>query len=391
VSYPKYLTVVYAPSIHTDVCKLAKETAGAVGLDHECNTQPEDNRAKLSWNNGSIYLGIYPEHSELHQRKVDISIGEEGAPEKWYEDSDYREFFDDIVEFLCQLVIQLDAEYVAVFEDLHWNDVRPSDVPLAEHIDRHPLLAIYSKSMLDNLGGLDAIRDQPPWRVGDLENGSTLAIWSDEPWGRSGWTESRHQELRAPRSETGTDSTMDADNSEQGLWLSDPFAALESGAYGTDVCVAREDIASEFRNENLQLVRVYVDENRELRRLNDDTFVRNVVNENLTDHRAVIEAELAAIPPDADEDELMVSALLHDAVPTSFVRLDDPNGQTIASQVMNLDIETNKQELLISLGQAAQHEGDTAERLRTVQQALEKLAELEDVGGIDDWIEANLL
>jgi hypothetical protein len=391
MSYPKYLTTVYTTSAPSDVCKIAKESAEAAGLGHKCKRQPEENRAKLSMSTGELYLGIYPEHSELHERKIDISIEEKGAPEKWYDDADYQEFFDDFVEFLCQLAIQLDAEYVALFENVHWNDVVPSDAPLSEHIDQVPRLAIYSESLLDDLGGLNAIRDQPPWRVGDLENGSTLVIWSDEPWGRSGWTESTHRELRAPQREAEADESEDISESNQELQLSDPFAALETGAQGTDVCVRREDIAAEFRNEDLHLVRVYIDENRDLRRLDDDTFVRNVVDEELADHRAVIEAQLADIPPDATEGDLMVSALLHSAIPPAFVRLDSPNGETVASRVMDLDVDTNKQELLISLGRAVQHENGSTAALQTVEQALDKLTELEGVEGVDDWIEANLL
>jgi len=266
-------------------------------------------------------------------------------------------------------------------------DVVPKDRPIAESIDQPPRLGVYSESLLNKLGGAEQLFDSQPWYTAELEKGRTLLIESnsESPW--QGW----RPPTEAPYIQSATVAEDTQELSGERPTLTDPFAALESGAHGTDVCVAREDITSQFRNDDLQLVRVYVDENRDLRRLDDDTFVRNVVDENLTDHRAVIEAELAAIPPDADEDELMVSALLHDAVPTSFVRLDDPNGQTIASQVMDLDIETNKQELLISLGQAAQHKGESSETLQTIEQALDKLTELEDVGGIDDWIEANLL
>ncbi len=50
----------------------------------------------------------------------------------------------------------------------------------------------------------------------------------------------------------------------------------------------------------------------------------------------------------------MVSALLHEDIPASFVRLDDPDGQKIVTNVMNLDVETNKHDLLVSLGRVAQ-------------------------------------
>lgn len=44
--------------------------------------------------------------------------------------------------------------------------------------------------------------------------------------------------------------------------LADPFASLDTGAYGADVCVHRDDISQEFTNEDLHLVRVDIDEDR---------------------------------------------------------------------------------------------------------------------------------
>lgn len=42
--------------------------------------------------------------------------------------------------------------------------------------------------------------------------------------------------------------------------VSDPFASLGVGEYGTDVGVHPNDIEPEFKNEDFQLVRVYVDD-----------------------------------------------------------------------------------------------------------------------------------
>ncbi len=54
-----------------------------------------------------------------------------------------------------------------------------------------------------------------------------------------------------------------------------------------------------------------------------------------------------------------------------------------------LDVETNKVALLVSFGKAAQH--DTGMETTTVESALTKLAELDDVAGIEGWFDANLL
>lgn len=388
MSHPKYLTVVYAEDVLTDPSEVATAAAEAAGFDYRCNRKSEQ-KSKLTIDNKTIHIHVRPAHSELHQRKVDLSIGESGAPEVWDSDEQYQEFFDHFVEFLCQLAIQLDAEYVALLEHVHWAEVIPSDVPLAENIDRLPRLAIYSESLLHDLGGIEAMRDRPPWRVGDLKNGSTLVIWSDEPWCRSGWTDSSYRDLRTPQSEDRSDGASEPGNSDQELELSDPFAVLSPGDYGVDACIAREDIGEKFRNDELRSVRVYVDDDRNLRRVADDTFVRNVVTEAGDDEQAVIKGMLADIPPDADDKELMISALLHGAVPPSFVRLDDSDGENVISRVLGLDIETNKAEFLVSLGEAARHtEGlDT----RTIESALDNLADLDDTEAVDQYIEQNLL
>ncbi|PSP84552.1 hypothetical protein BRC96_05390 [Halobacteriales archaeon QS_6_64_34] len=80
------------------------------------------------------------------------------------------------------------------------------------------------------------------------------------------------------------------------------------------------------------------------------------------------------------------TALLHGAVPPSFVRLDKPDGENVVSRVLELNIETSKVGLLVSLGEAARHgEGlDT----RTIESALDNLADPEVV---DAYIRENLL
>ena len=383
------IIAVYGPT--TKNVERTLDICGEVGFEIE----EDESRTSL---NGQYYvvpisycqISTNLQFNQQEDRDADepiCSFGQPVAAEPGEVDQ-YQQEIDALFELICRFAVDLEASYIPLFDSERRSmDVVPKDRPIAESIDQPPRLGVYSESLLDKLGGAEQLFDSQHWYTAELEKGRTLLIESnsESPW--QGW----RPPTEAPYIQSATVTEDTQELSGERPTLTDPFAALESGAHGTDVCVAREDITSQFRNDDLQLVRVYVDENRDLRRLDDNTFVRNVVDENLTDHRAVIEAELAAIPPDADEDELMVSALLHDAVPTSFVRLDDPNGQTIASQVMDLDIETNKQELLISLGQAAQHKGESSETLQTIEQALDELTELKDVRRIDDWIEANLL
>lgn len=118
-------------------------------------------------------------------------------------------------------------------------------------------------------------------------------------------------------------------------------AALSSGECAVDACVPREDIAAELRNEDRTLVRVYVDEDRNLQRLPDDTFVRNVVLDG-PDDEAVIHAQLADSPPDATDDDLMLSALLHGAISPSFVRSTTRTTKTSCRACSNwMSIRTN--------------------------------------------------
>jgi len=300
---------------------------------------------------------------------------------------DNLEEIEAVFELICRFATGLQAEYIALFDsERRGSAVVPGDRPIADAIDRPPRLGVYSDAVLSELGGLEGLFETPPWYVAALGDGRTLVIESESPW--EGWrppTDAPYLE-RARFNEPDTDIDKTADET---LDLSDPFAVFSAGDYGVDACVAREDIAAEFRNEDLRLVRVYVDDDRNLRRVADDTFVRNVVTQAGDDEQVVIEGMLADIPPEADDEEVMVSALLHGAVPPSFVRLNDPDGENVVARVLELDIETNKVDLLVSLGKAAQH--DEGLDTRTIESALDTLADLDDAEAVDAYIRENLL
>jgi len=98
---------------------------------------------------------------------------------------------------------------------------------------------------------------------------------------------------------------------------------------------------------------------------------------------------LIDIPSEATEDIVMVSALLHGSIPSSFVRLDEPNGKNIVTRIMALNVETNKIDMLVSLGKAVQHQEGID--IRMIESALDNLTDLEDVEGIERYIQQNLL
>ncbi|WP_236044567.1 hypothetical protein [Haloarcula salinisoli] len=295
---------------------------------------------------------------------------------------------DDVLELICRLAMSLEAEYVPLINaQEHGTSATPSGESISGTVSVPPPIGVYSATVLDGFGGVESLTEAPPWYVAELTDERTVVITTDEPWASGGWrppTDAPYIE-RARFNEADTDTEQTGD---QALDLSDPFAVFSPGDYGVDACVAREDIGEKFRNEDLRLVRVYVDDDRNLRRVADDTFVRNVVLE-AGDEDAIIEGMLADIPPAADDEDLMISALLHGAVPPSFVRLDEPDGENVVSRVLELDIETNKAELLVSLGEAARHDGglDT----QTIESALDNLAELDDTEAVDAYIRENLL
>lgn len=382
----------YGDSRPADIVDTALDACAKVGFDVEAideedrNISSEDDHEIIvSLDDASIRI-TFPRGTDDPEDPI-MLVGrlDDKIHERWTDDEEsYRRWMDIVFELTCRLATAADASYVALFNSANRGaSVLPDSEPIGDAIETPPRLGIYSNSVLADLGGVPDGFDEKLWYHADIDSERTVVIEADAPWTTAGWEPpSRAPYIESAKFHERGDETTD-------LSLTDPFNDLSSGNYGTDVCVAREDIAAEFRNEDLQLIRVSVDENRDLRRIDDDTFVRNVVDTDFADDDAVIQAQLDDIPAAATEDDLMVSALLHDAIPPSFVRLDDLDDETVVSRVMNLDVDTNKVELLISLGRAAQHEDGVA--VETIEAALDSLADLDGVDGVDQWIEDTLL
>lgn len=300
-----------------------------------------------------------------------------------------NEFRTEFIDLIGRLGTTLDPVFVSSFSSAHATAgpapklVTPTAVPI--DIERIPWLGIYSEPIIEQLGGRQRVLETPAWVVEELDNGNILMITTKEPW--AGYRD------KQPADEYLLDGDDDATLAEESddFELSDPFAALAPGEYGTDVCVYRDDIAAEFRNEDLELVRVYVDEAGDLRRISDDAFVRNVVRGGPDDKVAFVKRMLAGVPADANDDDLMVSPLLRGPIPPAFVHAEGPEVETVASKVIALDAETNKIDLLISLARAARQREDVDAAVQSIETALDELSALEDVDGLDRWIEENLL
>ncbi|WP_254763715.1 hypothetical protein [Natrinema marinum] len=265
--------------------------------------------------------------------------------------------------------------------------VDESDNGTIDGLEELPRMGVYSRDVLDEFGGVAAMFGSPPWYTASLEDGKTVVIESDTPWLDGGW----RPPTEAAYLDDATFNESDEPAPDERRGLKDPFAALETGDIGTDLCVPRGEIAPEFSNEDLELVRVRVDENRSLRRIDTDSFVRNIVDDDPGDDAAFMMAMLADVPADATEDTLMVSALLRDAIPPAFVRLDDSSGETVVSRVVALESGINKVELLVSLGRVAREAGFAADDIREIEQLLEELETLEDTVDLDRYLRDRLL
>lgn len=170
----------------------------------------------------------------------------------------------------------------------------------------------------------------------------------------------------------------------------DPFAAFDVGEYGAELGVHRDDIAPELSHETLQLVRVRVAEDGTLRRADDDAVVRAIVHEAQSED-ALLDGMLADLPPEADEDDLLLSTLIHEAIPPAFVRLDRPDGENVVTKVMALDADVDRHGLLLSLGRAAQSEGITEEIVDKYERALDTLLGFDDPAEVERVVEERLL
>ncbi|WP_247730165.1 hypothetical protein [Halovivax limisalsi] len=92
-----------------------------------------------------------------------------------------------------------------------------------------------------------------------------FVVESERPWDEVGWAPPTEADFH--ESAASVDPDERADQLESAF--EDPFASLDAGEIGTDLCVPREMIGPAFRNEDVELVRVRVDDERNLGRWRD--------------------------------------------------------------------------------------------------------------------------
>lgn len=369
---PRHLTV-HVPEFADDIVSTGFDAAEEVGFDIDRDQEPDDDdwpyyNGNYNKTTVSFMFDISSDRGP-YERVLSVGLSDILIPSNWSDEQSYTEFVAAVVDLACELAVAYDAEYVPLFQTSKHNAIAPTDTPFADHIDEVPKLAVYSESLLSELGGFDALYGGEPWRYAELDSGHVLAMTADGPWKNSGFTGSQIRELQ--RGNTNGD-----------LDFSDPFTALDPGEYGTDAVIAKDDIAREFTNEALTLERVYRDESDNLRRIGDDSFVRRLVEDG---------SVMGELPDDADPDAERISALMEEVFPPAFVQLDNPDGETIVSKTMALDIETSKFVLLVSLAQTARAEAASDGVLASIDGIVTELDRLDDEDGIDQYIQQTLL
>jgi hypothetical protein len=292
---------------------------------------------------------------------------------------------DVIFELTVRHAMDLNVEYLPLFGmENRAPGVMPDGVPLSDSIDEPPHFGVYEPDLLDALGGIKEFFDEP-WYTARLTDGRTVVIRTAWPWGDDGWT----PPTDAPYIDT---TTLHADETDSEVTLGDPFAELEPGEYGADLVIPQERLDGEFRNEDAEVVRVYVDENHDLRRVENDSFVRNVVTDTSGSDGEIIDRVAADLPAGTEPDDIPISVLLNDRIHPSLVRLDDPDDENVLTLIMDLSLDMSKYDVFISVAEKARpDEGFTDEELRSIEGGLETLADEDDPVTVELWLRQNVL
>lgn len=297
-----------------------------------------------------------------------IGCGQKIYPNAADDTGEYQRKMTAIYELLCRLAVAVDSDYAPLFNPVG-RSAMPTGNDIIETLAELPRMAVYSPEMLDDAGGVEALYQTDPWYTATLSDGKVVVIETQEPWADGGWRPPTEAEYMTVASFAEPQSDEDTRRG-----FSDPFARVAVGEYGTDVCVPRSKISPVFQNEDIELVRVYVDENRDLRRADTDAFVRNIVDDDPGDDMAFIKSMLKNVPATADPDQALVSTLLDGPIPASFVTLEAPADDNVVTAVMGLDTDVSKVELLQQLSQFARQDGISAAEIQTVVETLDDVA-----------------
>lgn len=198
-------------SFHTlnppsDLIESSMEACAEAGFGNdwsETETGNELRSFKTSYNSKTINITFDYESNISPHLVLIVNFREHLSPLNWKKDNKYKKFFDTSTDLLCRLYDVSNANYMGVFTKSEYDTFVPSDLPLIDYIEKIPPIGIYSESLLQDFGGLAGLfkeprweYSKPPWRVGELENGSLLVITHPRPWTDGGWTDSSYVDLR---------------------------------------------------------------------------------------------------------------------------------------------------------------------------------------------------
>lgn len=140
---------------------------------------------------------------------LNIGCGQKIYPSELYDSVDYPGLMDGILELFCRLATTLEADYAPLF-DSEGRAAVPEGRPIGESVEEIPPMGIYSQTVLEQFGGVEAMFETSPWYTADLDGGLTLVIESEEPWQNGGWRPPTEAPYLNNASFAGADPDTDA-------------------------------------------------------------------------------------------------------------------------------------------------------------------------------------
>jgi len=244
--------------------------------------------------------------------------------------------------------------------------LRPERRPISENITQLSWLTVFSPSLVEELGGRDRVLKTPAYRVEELDSGHVLVVRTDNP------VDPSEGPAVSPEAYLLKGKSLDELQSDQPR-IDDPFRHLEPGDLGVDVVIAQENVDGDPTNDDLELVRVEVDDDYRLWDVESEEFVRRVFDEDGDSYGGE-----TTVPSEEHH-----PPLVHSGYPVEFVAIDSPDGETLITKVMGLDVEIDKLRLLVSMASMVEDADDRREALQTLHSTIDEAKRAADVDGIE--------
>lgn len=252
--------------------------------------------------------------------------------------------------------------------------LKPTGRPISENVERLSWISVLSDPIIEDFGGRERVLDTPAWRVEELETGHVMIVKTNNPIDP---TEGPSVSVDRYLLDGESEEKQKRERSD----IDDPFAALGPGDIGSDIVVRQENAAGDLTNEDLELVRCEV-RDRSLWEAETGEFLRRVIDESGT--------PIGDLPDGVDPEDEPYPTLIRLGVPVSFVRLDGPGDENVVTNVMEIDINESKLQLLANVASRVPDD-PTPDDIEPIEELVGQLARLDDTDGIEDLIETHLL